>query len=561
MKVNISHISIIAVVGLLLASCSSPKSIYMGSDYGNSKYIYDKKDWPREDKQCYYWNTGKGENWYIAQNKKTGKRCVIDRKRNVIIPMKYSDIVYQNGVFKLTDDSARYCAVYDTLGQPIIDWDCKYTDISVRYELVRGNRITYFMCNKNIIRDVYGNTYDIGGYDVIYNEIKYSQEQGFRAEYNYSWEETEEYSEPYYIYYPNIGVVEKTNMTTRKTRKVRKTGTDITCLNINFDKNGHLYSWDTYKPKTTTNKSASVGSYNKERNNYTWYSTSSGTNKKGAQTSDGTTIVPAEYSKVEYVPYNDGYFVVWKDDNSGVYNNYGNNLISVDRGYSTVIKSCSDGRYYYRVCKGGRYGACDIRGREIVEPRYYHVILCDGVFLYKDDDGEWKPLNVGIDSHNRVVKDPKHTPRDKSHYEMTLEQNLLEESFGRYVGVEQMSTSANGSRAFKMVFDDKILFEFGKYDLNSSALDYIDRVASALEKLPSARVRITGYTDNIGGHESNQRLSTNRAQAVGNRLKQKGISASRIITKGVPLANYVATNDTEEGRALNRRVEIIIEPM
>ena len=350
-------------------------------------------------------------------------------------------------------------------------------------------------------------------------------------------------------------------MTTRKTRKVRKTGTDITCLNINFDKNGHLYSWDTYKPKTTTNKSASVGSYNKERNNYTWYSTSSGTNKKGAQTSDGTTIVPAEYSKVEYVPYNDGYFVVWKDDNSGVYNNYGNNLISVDRGYSTVIKSCSDGRYYYRVCKGGRYGACDIRGREIVEPRYYHVILCDGVFLYKDDDGEWKPLNVGIDSHNRVVKDPKHTPRDKSHYEMTLEQNLLEESFGRYVGVEQMSTSANGSRAFKMVFDDKILFEFGKYDLNSSALDYIDRVASALEKLPSARVRITGYTDNIGGHESNQRLSTNRAQAVGNRLKQKGISASRIITKGVPLANYVATNDTEEGRALNRRVEIIIEPM
>ncbi len=494
MKFNISHISIIAVVGLLLASCSSPKSIYMGSDYGNSKYIYDKKDWPREDKRCYYWNTGNGENWYIAQNKKTGKRCVIDKNRNIIVP-EYSNVVYENGAFIATNELGRN-AMFNTHGKCLIDFEKGFT---ITGEWLDSQDIPYYKC------------YD-GSQNSYYNYNEYGNEI--------------------------IGSL----------------------YSLRKDTHGHIYSIEEVSSKVKPTNYY-VGSSTTERNGYKWYSTSSGTNKKGAQTSDGTTIVPAEYSKVEYVPYNDGYFVVWKDDNSGVYNNYGNNLISVDRGYSTVIKSCSDGRYYYRVCKGGRYGACDIRGREIVEPRYYHVILCDGVFLYKDDDGEWKPLNVGIDSHNRVVKNPKHTPRDKSHYEMTLEQNLLEESFGRYVGVEQMSTSANGSRAFKMVFDDKILFEFGKYNLNSSALDYIDRVASALEKLPSARVRITGYTDNIGGLESNQRLSTNRAQAVGNRLKQKGISASRIITKGVPLANYVATNDTEEGRALNRRVEIIIEPM
>ena len=72
-------------------------------------------------------------------------------------------------------------------------------------------------------------------------------------------------------------------------------------------------------------------------------------------------------------------------------------------------------------------------------------------------------------------------------------------------------------------------------------------------------MRITGYTDNVGSLASNRRLSTQRANAVSEYLQQKGISASRIIAKGVPLADYVATNKTEEGRALNRRVEIIIE--
>lgn len=548
MRINISQIVIVTIISTFFVSCSSPKSIYMGSDYGKEKYIY-KNQWPREDKQCYYWNTGKGENWYIAQVKKTGKRCVIDRKRNIIIPMKYSNIVYQNGVFKLTDDSAKYNAVYDTLGNTIIDWDCKYNNVSVRYESIGGKNITYFMCNDTIIRDVYGNAYDIGRYNVKDKEIKYSQKEGFRTEYILSWEETEEY----WVYY----WARVHNPYQKETRKVRKTRTATTDWNINFDENGHLYSWEDYKPETQT-KNYSVGEYNKERNSYKWYSTSSGSNKKGAQSTDGTTIVPAQYTKVEYVPYYDGYFVVWSDGCSGVYNCYGNNLIPVSRGYSSCVKTCSDGRYYYRVCKNGLYGACDLRGREIIAPKYGYIILYNGVFLYKDKNGEWIPLNLGIDRQNRIVKNPSYTPCNNRYYEITLEQNQLEESFGKYVEVEQISTT-DGSRAFKLVFDDKILFEFGKYDLNSEALDYIDEVASALKKLSSARVRVTGYTDNIGGLESNQTLSTRRAQAVGNRLRQKGVAASRITTKGIPLADYVATNDTEEGRALNRRVEIIIE--
>ena len=487
MKININQIVIATIIATFFASCSSPKSIYMGSDYGSSQYIYKNK-WPREDKQCYYWNTGNGENWYIAQNKKTGKRCVIDKNRNIIVP-QYNNVEFANGVFIATDELGRN-ALFDTQGKCLIAFEKGFT-ITSKW----SKPINYYSCYD-------GNSYY--NYDEYGNEI-----------------------------FGSISSLRK-------------------------DANGHIYSIDDASVSKSTNKSVKVETTYTERNSYKWYSTSSGYNKKGAQSTDGTTIVPAEYNKVEYVPYYDGYFVVWKDGCSGVYNGYGNNLIPVSRGYTSCVKSSADGRTYYRVAKKGKYGACDVRGREIVEPEHECIILCDGVFLTKDENGEWVPLDCGIDERNKTVKNPKHTHRERRYYDMALEQNQLEESFGKYVEVEQVSTTT-GRRAFKLVFDDKILFEFGKYDLSSEALEYIDEVASALKKLPSAQVRVTGYTDNIGGLESNQRLSTNRAQAVGNRLQQKGISASRITTKGIPLADYVATNDTEEGRALNRRVEIIIE--
>ena len=88
--------------------------------------------------------------------------------------------------------------------------------------------------------------------------------------------------------------------------------------------------------------------------------------------------------------------------------------------------------------------------------------------------------------------------------------------------------------AIKIVFEDKILFEFGEYDLNSSVLNYIDKETETLKELPSTIVRITGFTDNVGSLASNRRLSTQRANAVSEYLQQKGISASRIIAKGVP---------------------------
>ena len=294
-----------------------------------------------------------------------------------------------------------------------------------------------------------------------------------------------------------------------------------------------------------------------ERDSYRWQYVSYGDDKCGAKSTDGKEIVPTEYSEVEYVPNYEGYFLVRKNGCYAIYNPSGKIIIPISRGYSSIIKTRSDGRIYYRVSKGGKYGVCGIDGYEIVAPLYDNIICIDGVFLYKDINGTWIPLNKGLDKNNAVVENPTYTKRDVAYYDLSLQQGRLEDSFGKKVRVEQ--TSIEGTRAFKIVFEDKILFEFGEYDLSSSALDYIDKVAETLKELPSTRVRITGYTDNVGSLASNRLLSTQRANAVSEYLQQKGISASRIIAKGVPLADYVATNDTEEGRALNRRVEIIIE--
>ncbi len=71
-------------------------------------------------------------------------------------------------------------------------------------------------------------------------------------------------------------------------------------------------------------------------------------------------------------------------------------------------------------------------------------------------------------------------------------------------------------------------------------------------------VQILGFTDNTGSFSINQRLSGERADAVLSYLVNSGVSPTRLSAKGIPMADYVASNETEAGRAQNRRVEIYI---
>ena len=140
---------------------------------------------------------------------------------------------------------------------------------------------------------------------------------------------------------------------------------------------------------------------------------------------------------------------------------------------------------------------------------------------------------------------------------MDKQQKQLQEELANQAKVEE-TTDQNGLRAIKVTFDGGILFPTGKYTLNPQAKADLTRFAASLQSNPDTDVRILGFTDNTGSYAVNERLSGQRADAVLTYLVNSGVSPTRLTAQGIPMADYVASNETAEGRALNRRVEIYI---
>ncbi len=97
-------------------------------------------------------------------------------------------------------------------------------------------------------------------------------------------------------------------------------------------------------------------------------------------------------------------------------------------------------------------------------------------------------------------------------------------------------------------------FAFDKSDLLPESYPVLDKAVKLLNDKPDVKVEIEGYTDYIGTATYNQELSVDRANIVKSYLVSKGIAADRLTTVGYGKGNPVANNDTEEGRALNRRI-------
>ena len=100
-----------------------------------------------------------------------------------------------------------------------------------------------------------------------------------------------------------------------------------------------------------------------------------------------------------------------------------------------------------------------------------------------------------------------------------------------------------------------VYFDFDKATLQPASFVDLDRAVDWLKANPTVKVELAGHTDNVGSREYNKKLSLDRAQAVLDYLVQKGISPARVTAHGYGYSEPVATNDTDEGRALNRRVE------
>jgi outer membrane protein OmpA-like peptidoglycan-associated protein len=105
---------------------------------------------------------------------------------------------------------------------------------------------------------------------------------------------------------------------------------------------------------------------------------------------------------------------------------------------------------------------------------------------------------------------------------------------------------------------NNIFFDFDLATLRLESTAELSRLVQLIKQYPNMKIEISGHTDNKGSDEYNQKLSENRAKSVVDYLVEKGITQDQLIFKGYGEAKPIASNDTDEGQQLNRRIEFEI---
>lgn len=128
------------------------------------------------------------------------------------------------------------------------------------------------------------------------------------------------------------------------------------------------------------------------------------------------------------------------------------------------------------------------------------------------------------------------------------------------IALEKIGDVKENERGYVLNITGSVLFATGKSVLLSAAEDRLVALVDALRTMPAGqKIMIEGHTDSVGSDATNQRLSEARAEAVRSFLIKKGLDRGRLDAIGFGESNPVAENATAEGRANNRRVEIVIE--
>lgn len=125
-------------------------------------------------------------------------------------------------------------------------------------------------------------------------------------------------------------------------------------------------------------------------------------------------------------------------------------------------------------------------------------------------------------------------------------------------GSQMMDFIDGGFKGDGKVTFNNLTFDTGSATISGDSATEVDNLAAILKAYPNVNIKVSGYTDNQGNAESNKTLSEGRASAVKARLIAQDINPSRISTAGFGAENPVASNDTAEGRAQNRRIEVTI---
>ena len=143
---------------------------------------------------------------------------------------------------------------------------------------------------------------------------------------------------------------------------------------------------------------------------------------------------------------------------------------------------------------------------------------------------------------------------DKQQQEM--EAALADEQARHELEIQQLE-----NETLKIDISNEVSFDFDSAALKTAFTPTLNKVADILQRYPKTVIHVVGHTDSVGSESYNQRLSERRAQSVVDYLSSNGVAPSRLYAIGRGEMEPRATNDTEAGRQLNRRVEIFVKPI
>jgi len=260
-------------------------------------------------------------------------------------------------------------------------------------------------------------------------------------------------------------------------------------------------------------------------------------------------------------------------------------LIFITSGLAQDMEGCKDHplltrmpNYYISECSQNydRLSFVDAAGEEVIlegnltyiwymmdmesgkpEPSYFQIIKnysnavlkIGGKKIYENADyGGFYNLKKNGKEYNIKV-----TCTNNSDYML----NILEmEAMVQEISANEMLDALNKDGYIAL----NILFETGKSAIQPESLPIVDQIYTLLNSDGTLKISIEGHTDNVGDAASNKKLSTDRAKAVVDALVAKGVDKTRLTFVGWGQERPVADNRTDEGKAKNRRVEIVKQP-
>jgi outer membrane protein OmpA-like peptidoglycan-associated protein len=137
-----------------------------------------------------------------------------------------------------------------------------------------------------------------------------------------------------------------------------------------------------------------------------------------------------------------------------------------------------------------------------------------------------------------------------------FEQALADEQARNELRIQQLE-----NETLKIDIASEVSFDFDSASLKSAFTPTLNKVSDVLQRYPKTVIHVVGHTDSVGSESYNQRLSERRAQSVVDFLASSGVNQSRLYAIGRGELEPRATNDTEAGRQLNRRVELFVKPI